>query len=120
MYDWSTPGVRSGSGVPAVGFYAHVPHYIGGPFAAATLALIRHLGRHLDVELDEGTYEEDAAAQRIRLDAAVEADDDVREMLERLEQDAGEVEIPSGDDLAAEIERFLRAQGGSGGQLPPT
>jgi hypothetical protein len=110
----------SGSGVPAVGFYAHVPHYIGGPFAAATLALIRQLGRHLDVELPEGTYEEDAAAQRIRLDAAVEADDDIREMLERLEREADEEDIPSGDDLAAEIERFLRTQGGSGGQLPPT
>jgi hypothetical protein len=105
----------SGSGLPAVGFYAHVPHYIGGPFAAATLALLRHLGRHLNVELPEGAFEEDAAAQRVRLDTAVEADEDIREMLQRLQDETPEEEIPSGDDLATEIERFLRAQGGSGG-----
>jgi hypothetical protein len=104
----------SGSGLPAVGFYAHVPHYIGGPYADATLALIRSLGRHLRVELAEGTLQEDAKAQRERLDAAVESDEDLREMLERLQRDAEDDEVPSGDELAAEIERFLRTQGGPG------
>ena len=104
----------SGGGVPAVGFYAHVPHYIGGPYASAALALVRRLAGHLSVELPEGSYEEDAEAQRARLDAAVEADDDLREMLDRLREDEDDTEVPSGDELAAEIERFLRAQGGSG------
>ena len=104
----------SGGGVPAVGFYAHVPHYIGGPYASATLALVRRLAGHLSVELPEGSYEADAEAQRARLDAAVEADDDLREMLDRLREDEDDTEVPSGDELAAEIERFLRAQGGSG------
>ena len=62
--------------------------------------------------------EEEAEAQRRRLDAAVEADDDVREILERLER-ARDEELPSGDELAAEIERFLRTEGGDGGTLPP-
>jgi len=53
--------------------------------------------------------EGEADAQRARLDAAVAADDDVRELLERMEQ-TDEEELPSGDDLAAEIERFLRDQ----------
>ena len=96
-------------GVPAVGFYAQVPHYVGGPFAAASVSLLRHLSRHLGVELPVEALEEEAAAQRQRLDAAVAADEDVQEILQRLEQTTEE-ELPSGDELAAEIERFLRGQ----------
>jgi GAF domain-containing protein len=101
-------------GVATVGFYAQVPHYVGGPYAAATMSLLRHLARHLGIELDLGALEDEAKAQRLRLDAAVEADDDVREILDRLEQT--EEEIPSGDELAAEIERFLRGQPGEPGR----
>jgi hypothetical protein len=95
-------------GIPTVGFYAQVPHYIGGPYAAASASLLRHVGRHLGVDLDVTALEDEAAAQRERLDAAVAADDDVREILTRLEQT--DEELPSGDELAAEIERFLRGQ----------
>ena len=111
----------SGSGVPSVGFYAQVPHYVGGPFAAASLALLQHLARHLSVDVPLGSFEEDAAQQRARLDAAVEADDDVRMLLEQL-QAASDEQIPSGDELAAEIERFLRAEGtgDGGGTIPPS
>ncbi len=104
-------------GIPAVGFYAQVPHYIGGPYAAATLALLQHLGRHLRTELPLGSLDEDARSQRERLDAAVAEDDDVRAILLQLES-ASEAEIPSGDDLAAEIERFLRNEGP--GTIPPS
>lgn len=109
-----------GAGIPSVGFYAQVPHYIGGPFAPASVALLRHLSTHLQVELPIGSFEEEAEAQRARLDAAVDADDDVREILQRLEQASGDEEIPTGDELAAEIERFLRgrATGDGGGTMP--
>jgi PAC2 family len=99
----------STAGVPAVGFYAQVPHYVGGPYAAASVSLLRHLARHLGIEIPLGDLEDEAEQQRHRLDAAVAADDDVRELLERMEQQ-GEEELPSGDELAAEIERFLRGQ----------
>jgi hypothetical protein len=99
----------SEAGVPAVGFYAQVPHYVGGPYAAASVSLLRHLARHLGIEIPLAELEDEADAQRARLDAAVAADDDVRELLERMEQNDDE-ELPSGDDLAAEIERFLRDQ----------
>jgi hypothetical protein len=99
----------SAAGVPAVGFYAQVPHYVGGPYAAASVSLLRHLARHLGIEIPLGDLEEEAESQRNRLDAAVAADDDVRELLERMEQQDAE-ELPSGDELAAEIERFLRGQ----------
>ena len=65
--------------------------------------------RHLGVELPFEELEQEADAQRQRLDAAVAADEDVQEILERLEQSTEE-QLPSGDELAAEIERFLRGQ----------
>jgi hypothetical protein len=73
------------------------------------VSLLRHLSRHLGIEIPMAELEDEADAQRARLDAAVAADDDVRELLERMEQNDDE-ELPSGDDLAAEIERFLRDQ----------
>jgi predicted ATP-grasp superfamily ATP-dependent carboligase len=99
----------STAGVPAVGFYAQVPHYVGGPYAAASVSLLRHLARHLGIDIPLGDLEDEAEAQRQRLDAAVAADEDVRELLERMEQQDAE-ELPTGDELAAEIERFLRGQ----------
>lgn len=105
-------------GVPAVGFYAQVPHYVGGPFAAASIALLEHVGRHLGVEIPLGDLPTEAMTQRQRLDAAVEADEDSRAYVARLETAVDDQTLPSGDDLASEIERFLRSQPGDGGRGP--
>jgi hypothetical protein len=97
------------TGVPTVGFYAQLPHYVNGPYAAGTAALLEHVGRHLGVDLPLGDLVEAAAAQRRRLDAAVAADDESRAYVARLEEIAGEEQrIPSGDEIAGEIERFLQ------------
>lgn len=101
------------SGVPTVGFYAQLPHYVNGPYAAGTVALLEHVGRHLGVDLPIGDLTEAAVAQRRRLDAAVAADDESRAYVERLEAIAGEEQrIPSGDEIASEIERFLQQRPG--------
>lgn len=105
------------AGIPAVGFYAQVPHYVGGDYAAGAIALLEQLGRHVGIDLPLGDLPEEALAQRRRLDAAVGGDDDAREYLERLEKIAGDDAVPSGDELASEIERFL--QGEAGGDEPP-
>ena len=106
------------AGIPTVGFYGQVPHYVGGPFAPAAIALLDQLGRHLSVDLPLGGLADEALSQRTRLDAAVGADDDARQYLERLESmGGGEGGIPTGDELASEIERFL--QGETGGDEPP-
>jgi PAC2 family len=102
-------------GLPAVGFYAQVPHYVGGPYSAATIALVEHVGRHLGVDIPLGSLPEDAMTQRQRLDAAVEADEDSRAYVARLESAVDDQTVPSGDELASEIERFLRNQPGEGG-----
>jgi hypothetical protein len=106
----------AGSGIPAVGFFAQVPHYVTGPYAAATIALLERVGRHLGVETPLGALPDEALAQRQRLDAAVAADADSLAYLKRLEEAADEEQqpIPSGDELAREIERFLRGQAGEG------
>jgi hypothetical protein len=100
----------SAAGIPSVGFYAQVPNYVAGPYAAASIALLEHAGRHLGVDLPLGPLTEDAITQRSNLDALVAAQPDARDYLERLEQMSG-AEIASGDELASEIERFLREQG---------
>lgn len=105
------------AGVPTVGFYAQVPHYVGGQFAPAAISLLEHVGTHLGIEVPLGDLAEQAVGQRSRLDVAVEADEDARDYLKRLESMAGEEGIPSGDELASEIERFL--QGEVGGDDPP-
>ena len=105
------------AGIPTVGFYAQVPHYVGGAYAAGAIALLEQLGRHVGVDLALGGLPEEALGQRQRLDAAVGGDDDAREYLERLETMAGDENVPSGDELASEIERFL--QGETGGDEPP-
>jgi hypothetical protein len=106
----------AGAGIPTVGFYAQVPHYVGGSFAAATIALLEQTGRHLGVDLPLGDLPNEALAQRQRLDTAVGGDDDARQYLERLESIAGEEHVPSGDELASEIERFLQGEAGGGEQ----
>lgn len=106
----------SGGGIPTVGFYAQVPHYVGGSFPAATIAILEHAGRHLGVDLPLGGLADEAIAHRRRLDAAVEADEDSRAYVGRLETVVDNEEAPTGDELVSEIERFLQQrEGGTGG-----
>jgi PAC2 family len=99
------------AGIPAIGYYAQVPHYIGAStFAPATVALLQHLERRLGLTIPVGALGDEAVAQRQRLDAAIAEDDDSREYLTRLEALASEERMPSGDELATEIERYLKEQ----------
>ena len=99
------------AGIPAIGYYAQVPHYIGASaYAPATLALLQHVERRLGVTVPLRTLGDDAIAQRERLDAAIAEDDDSKEYLARLEALASEERMPSGDELASEIERYLKEQ----------
>ncbi len=70
--------------------------------------------RHLDAPMSLGDLPEEARTQRLHLDTAVAAQEDVQQMVEQLElqQSDAEETIPSGDELASEIERYLRGQGG--------
>jgi hypothetical protein len=99
------------AGIPAIGYYAQVPHYIGvSAYAPATLALLQHVERRLGVTIPLKALGDDAVAQRERLDAAIAEDDDSKEYLARLEALASEERMPSGDEIASEIERYLKEQ----------
>jgi PAC2 family protein len=110
--------VIAGGGIPTVGFYAQVPHYVGGSYPAATIAILEHAQRHLGVDLSLGSLPEEAISQRQRLDEAVAADEDSQTYLARLESVVDNEELPTGDELVSEIERFLRQRDGGAGQPP--
>jgi len=114
--------------VAAMGVWAQVPHYLGAlSCPAATLALVDGLEQLVGLRIDAGSTREEAAAQRRRVDLLVAGNDEHRAMVAQLEEafDAGDeaapgfidAPIPTGDELAAEFERFLRDQpeGGDAG-----
>jgi hypothetical protein len=103
------------AGIEAVGYFAQTPHYVSGPYALASVELLRAVERHLGVDLPHGELVEEARELRIRLDAAAAADETTRAYVERLESMVDESRLPAGDDLIADIERFLRDRSGDGG-----
>jgi proteasome assembly chaperone (PAC2) family protein len=104
------------AGVPSVGFFAQIPHYVSGPYPGAAAQLLETLGRHLGLELPAGDLAEEARQLRLRLDLAAASDDATRQYVERLEGMVDEARLPEGDELISEIERFLREQGSGGSQ----
>ncbi len=109
----------SKAGIPAVGYFAQIPHYVSGPYPQASIELLRALGKHLELELDVASLPEEARLMRVRLDAAAAREETTRTYVERLETLVDEARMPSGDDLISEIERFLREGGQQGGSGRP-
>ncbi|HEX5590368.1 MAG TPA: PAC2 family protein [Candidatus Limnocylindrales bacterium] len=109
----------SRAGIPAVGYFAQIPHYVSGEYPGAAAELLRAIGRHLDVETPLGELADEARTLRKRLDTAAALDENTRNYVERLEGMVDESRLPAGDDLIADIERFLRDRGtemGGGGR----
>ena len=103
------------AGIPAVGYFAQVPHYVSGPYPVAALALLEALGTHLGVHLELVALRTEAELLRTRLDSATAVDEKTRTYVERLELLADEERLPAGDELINDIERFLREQGNEPG-----
>jgi hypothetical protein len=106
------------AGIPAVGYFAQVPHYVTGAYVPAALELLRVLSRHLGHEVASGALRDESRQVLERLDVATAADEGTRAYVERLEATVDEARRPSGDDLISEIERFLRESGQDGGRDP--
>ena len=104
------------AGIPAVGYFAQVPHYVTGAYVPAAVELLRVLSRHLGHEVSPGALREESRQVLERLDVATAADEGTRAYVERLEATVDEARRPSGDDLISEIERFLRESGPDGGR----
>ena len=111
----------SQAGIPALGFFAQVPHYASGAFPNAAVELLGRLGNFLGTDVPLGDLPKRALETRTLLDAAVSAEERTRSYVERLEAMADEARLPAGDELIADIERFLRDRGDGpddGGGLP--
>jgi PAC2 family protein len=109
----------SKAGIPSIGYFAQIPHYVSGEYPQASIDLLRALARHLDTELDFGELPEEARLMRVRLDSAAAREETTKDYVERLETLVDEARLPSGDDLISEIERFLREGGQQGGSGRP-
>jgi hypothetical protein len=99
------------AGIPTLGYFAQVPHYISGDYPAAAVALLRAADRHIGSGVTTAVLELEARGIATRLDAAAAADDSTKSYIGRLEEMVDEARLPSGDELIGEIERFLRDRG---------
>lgn len=103
------------AGLPSVSFWAPVPHYLPAiPSAPAALALLESLSSLLGMDVDTSNLERGAASYQEQVSAAVSQDSDLSSYVRMLEErfdsqaDQGPRDLPTGDDLARELESFLR------------
>ena len=101
------------AGIPAVGFWAQVPHYVAETYAPGVVAMVERIARHLGVLLPLGSLVDDSADQQERLSEAVANQENASEYIRRLEDiAAAEGDVPSGEEIADEIQRFLEEESG--------
>ncbi len=107
------------AGIPAIGVWARVPHYLAAtPYPAASAALVDALAALAGLQLDAEALHAAAGGMASQIDEIIVNNEEYRVLVRRLEAAFdGEVatsfdfsDLPSGDELAAELERFLRDQ----------
>ena len=108
--------------IPTIGLWAQVPHYVAAmPYPASSVALLDGLAEVTGIKLDARALKAEVEDQRRRIDATIGDSAERMSMLAQLEQihDAAiegeaaagpELEMRSGDELADEIQKFLRDQ----------
>ncbi len=108
----------SDAGIPAVGLWARVPHYVSAmPYPAAAAALLEQLARLTEIETDTKALSAAAATTLAQIEQLIAGSEEHAAMVRQLEAQldaepdkaAGNLgDLPSGDEIAAELERFLR------------
>lgn len=106
------------AGIPAVSFWAAVPHYVSQPPAPkATLALLHRVEEALDIEVPLGQLPEQAEEWERTVSEMADEDEDVSNYVRALEE-RGDAETTlsetSGEDIAYEFEKYLRRRGPEG------
>ena len=106
------------AGLPSASLWASVPHYVAAAAnPKAALALLRRVEVLIGVSVDVSELESSAADYERQVGIAVSSDPDIQAFVERLEQAADSEErsvpddVPSGDIIASEFQRFLRQRG---------
>ncbi|MGY5883362.1 proteasome assembly chaperone family protein [Modestobacter lacusdianchii] len=115
------------AGVDALGVAAHVPHYLAqATYPAASLTLLEHLERLTGLHVPTETLREAAEAHRTEVDEQIARSSENTAVVARLEEqfdsftaardDTGLLgfggQMPSGEELGAQIEQFLAEQDG--------
>lgn len=104
------------AGIPAVTFWAAVPHYVSQPpNPKATVALLRRVEEVLDIEVPLGDLPVQAEEWEQAVTEMTAEDEEIAEYVASLEE-RGDAEVDmnetlgkvDGDALAAEFERYLR------------
>ncbi|MHC3002110.1 PAC2 family protein [Gordonia metallireducens] len=107
------------AGLPAVSFWAAVPHYVSTPpNPKATVALLTRVEEVLDIEVPLGTLPEQAEEWERAVTEMTEDDEEIADYVRGLEE-RGDAELDpdevmakiDGDALAAEFERYLKRRG---------
>jgi hypothetical protein len=119
------------AGLTTVGLWVRIPHYVAGEYPEASRALLEQLSAYLGTPVDLSTFQTPIAEHRAKLDVAATSSQEVTEHVAQLERlyDAemeaerlsgafdggrtgtmGDQPVPSADELAAEIERFLKGR----------
>jgi len=107
------------AGIDAVSLWARVPHYVAAmAFPEASATLVDGLSAVTGLRFDASTLRSAADATRRQVDELIAGNPEHLAMVHKLEEniDASEgnalglQQLPSGDELAAELERFLRGE----------
>jgi proteasome assembly chaperone (PAC2) family protein len=99
--------------LPSASLWAAVPHYASlAASPKAALALCERLAGLLGTQFDLGDLERASEAYEQQVSEAVASDEEteayVRQLEERRDALGDELDVPSGETLAAELTRFLR------------
>ena len=101
-------------GISSASLWAAIPHYVAAvPNPKAALALLRRLEGITGIALEASELEDAMERFEGQIDRAVAANPEIQELVQRLEsQQEDELElpqdVPSGDTLARDFQRFLR------------
>lgn len=112
------------AGIPAIGYWVQTPHYLQSPFHPGVLSLMERVGDQVGVTFSIEDLAEKASTQLENIDHDLSERSDAREYVERLERMRDEQDdhdeplpiisledLPSPDEIGAEIEKFLRSTG---------
>ncbi|MTV26879.1 PAC2 family protein [Nitriliruptoraceae bacterium ZYF776] len=122
--------VLAAAGLTTLGLWARLPHYVETDYPAATRALLERFSAFTGTPVDVSSLDAAIAEQREQLDEAAAASEEITEHVRSLESmydamvateaavgdDDGPFDglspeqVPSGDEIAAELERFLRGR----------
>jgi proteasome assembly chaperone (PAC2) family protein len=104
-------------GMTSASLWAAVPHYVAAvPNPKAALALLRRLEGLTGIAVDASELEDASERFTEQVNQAVAANPEIEELVRNLEASQQEdyditQEVPSGDDIAQEFQRFLRQRG---------